>query len=161
MPILENRWQCFIPDPESMEALGKVLGTFLKGGTTVYLSGELGAGKTTLTRGLLRGWGFEEKVKSPTYTLVEPYFFHDKTLYHFDLYRLTDPHELEFMGARDYFTPSSICLIEWPEKGIGFLPPADLSCHIEFHDDGRQVFFEGISAKGIAIIKDLINTKLF
>jgi tRNA threonylcarbamoyladenosine biosynthesis protein TsaE len=97
----------------------------------LLLSGELGAGKTTLVRGFLRGMQYYGTVKSPTYTLVEPYRSNDGDIYHFDLYRLKDEEELAFMGFRDYFHEKAICLVEWPEKAPTMLPAADLQVSIE------------------------------
>lgn len=115
----------------------------------IFLQGDLGAGKTTFARGFLRGCGITGIVKSPTYTLVEPYQIGDgKMCYHFDLYRLGNGEELEFTGARDYFDGRSACLIEWPEKAIGFLPTPDMSCQLEYHAKGRSVKFIARSRKG-------------
>lgn len=118
-------------------ALGARLAGVLRGGLSVWLQGNLGAGKTTLVRGLLRGLGYEGKVKSPTYTLVEPYVISGLYLYHFDLYRFVDPEEWEAAGFRDYFNDESVCLIEWPEKAGELLPHADLEITLQASGTGR------------------------
>lgn len=124
-------------------------------GVILFLTGELGAGKTTLTRGFLRGLGYLGPVKSPTYTLVEPYELGVARVYHFDLYRLTDPEELEFMGIRDYFDDVSTCLIEWPDRAAGQLPPPDLRLEILYSDPGRRVVITGATPTGHYVMERL------
>ena len=137
------------PDEEAMVALGERFGGVVEPGMVVFLEGELGMGKTPLTRGVLRAMGHQGAVKSPTYTLVEPYEFADGTMvYHFDLYRLGDPEELEFMGIRDYFGEMSLCLVEWPERGRGALPVADLVITIEPEKKGRRLGVSAATGKG-------------
>ncbi|MHB1221014.1 MAG: tRNA (adenosine(37)-N6)-threonylcarbamoyltransferase complex ATPase subunit type 1 TsaE, partial [Gammaproteobacteria bacterium] len=124
-------------------------------GSVIFLHGDLGAGKTTFTRGFLRGLGYSDKVKSPTYTLVEPYELTDKSIYHFDLYRLNVAEELLHMGVQDYFGPSSICLLEWPEKGFPLLPLPDLDCYIRFTEQGRHLKLVASSQVGKTILQQL------
>ncbi len=140
---------------EETEALGAALGPGFHPGLLVFLHGELGAGKTTLVRGILRGLGHEGAVKSPTYTLIEPYFLSRCPVFHVDLYRLKDPEELEFLGLRDYLQGQGVCLIEWPERGIGVLPPPDVDVFIDSTDDGRIARFEARSEQGSASLKVL------
>lgn len=121
-----------IPSEAEMIGFGKRLAGACQGNKcVVYLSGELGAGKTTLVRGFLWGLGYEGVVKSPTYTIVEPYEINDIKIYHFDLYRLTNAEELTYIGALDYFAENAIFLIEWAEQGKGVLPPPDLVCQLD------------------------------
>lgn len=132
--------------------LGTRLAQLVSPPLTLNLAGDLGAGKTTLSRGLIQGLGHTGAVKSPTYALVEPYEFADIDLFHFDLYRLSDPEELEFMGIRDYFTDRSICIVEWPERGHGLMPTADISIEIKYVDASREVEITSGSAKGQALL---------
>ena len=123
-----------------------------RGGCILYLIGDLGAGKTTLTRGLLQGLGHHGAVKSPTFTLVEPYELGRLHVYHFDLYRLGDPEELEYIGIRDYFAQDSVSIVEWPEKGAGILPVADIAITISYRDKGRDVSFAVNTLQGEKIL---------
>jgi tRNA threonylcarbamoyladenosine biosynthesis protein TsaE len=139
----------------AQEAFGRRMARHCSEGMVIFLQGELGAGKTTLARGFLRGLGYEGKVKSPTYTLVEEYLVGDKSCYHFDLYRLADPEELEYMGIRDFLLDSDILLVEWPDKGAGFLPEADLLVDIRYENQGRNVTLKAKTPKGNHYLKQL------
>ena len=144
-----------LADEAATLACGRELARALRPGLTIYLVGDLGAGKTTLTRGMLRGLGFEGKVKSPTYTLVEPYVVSSLYLYHFDLYRFSDPLEWEDAGFRDYFNPESVCLVEWPDKAAGLLPPADLTIALDVAGAGREICIAAHTSLGEACLTAL------
>ena len=128
-----------IADEAGMLALGRRLAATLAPGMVVFLEGPLGAGKTTLVRGILRALGHEGLVRSPTYALVESYPNVSPIVHHFDLYRLGSAEELEDIGARDYFSGDAACLIEWPERAAGFLPAPDWMIEIAYDNDGRRV----------------------
>ena len=143
------RKECFLASEEEQVALAASVASHLKTSFIILLQGDLGVGKTTFARGFVHASGFDGVVKSPTYTLVEPYPINNNRMcYHFDLYRLADPEELEFTGARDYFNDTDVCLIEWPEKAQRFLPPADWCCEFKHHDQGRDLFISALTGKG-------------
>ena len=127
-----------LPDATSTERAGAALASTLAGGLVVTLTGDLGTGKTTLVRGVLRALGWTGRVKSPTYTLVEYYPFSSLYLYHFDFYRFADPSEWETAGLADCFCNDSVCLVEWPERVAGLLPPPDLELRLGHADDGGR-----------------------
>lgn len=137
-----------LPDEAATMALGARLATLLKPGWVVYLRGDLGTGKTTLVRGLLRALGYGGRVKSPTYTLLESYDLSRFVLQHYDLYRMIDPREWLDAGFRDDCNASTLCIVEWPEKARGLLPRPDLEIHLEVAGEGRKARIEALSAQG-------------
>jgi tRNA threonylcarbamoyladenosine biosynthesis protein TsaE len=145
----------FIPTATAMEYFGGYLAHACRTRSILHLCGELGVGKTTLVRGFLRNLGHTATVKSPTYTLVEPYQLNGRTIYHFDFYRLGDPEELEYMGIRDYLEENVICLIEWPEKGGQFTPSPDIKIQIEHHAEARLLEIKTYSTIGQSMIANL------
>lgn len=139
----------FLKDEAATVKAGTQLAVALNTGAVIYLEGDLGAGKTTFTRGVLRACGYQGSVKSPTYTLCEPYeLSDDRQLCHFDLYRLSNPEELEFLGIRDYIASNAILFIEWPSRGEGWLPPADLSVSLSESGEGRELTMVALTARG-------------
>ncbi len=144
-----------LANEEATVALAGKLAQHCHQGMVIYLEGDLGAGKTTFSRGFIQQLGHKGNVKSPTYTLVEPYEIADWRVFHFDLYRLSDPEELEYMGIRDYFDSDCICLIEWPDKGAGLLASEDLHISIEFTQTGRTLSIQAKSAKGLDLLQQL------
>lgn len=141
-----------LEDEQATVAAGRRLGRQLRCGAVVWLKGGLGAGKTTLSRGILQGCGHHGHVKSPTYTLVEPYELPGLNVFHFDLYRLHDPEELEFMGFRDYLQPSALLLIEWPERGDDWIPEPDLLLTLTATGQERELHLEACSAHGESLL---------
>jgi tRNA threonylcarbamoyladenosine biosynthesis protein TsaE len=146
-----------IPTSAAMEEFGGKLALTCHrhNRSILHLGGDLGVGKTTLVRGFLRALGHSGTVKSPTYTLVEPYEISGRMIYHFDLYRLGDPEELEYLGIRDYLGDEVICLIEWPEKGGAFTPTPDVQIHLSHHAEARFLELQGHSAIGQAIVANI------
>lgn len=153
--VVDVSFQQVLADENATVKAGEKLGQYLAGGAVIYLTGVLGAGKTTLCRGILRSFGHSGAVKSPTYTLVEPYEFGSNTVFHFDLYRLGDPEELEYMGIRDYFQARSVCLIEWPDKGEGFLPKADILAELKPQGYCRKLALTAFTERGEQIVCQL------
>jgi tRNA threonylcarbamoyladenosine biosynthesis protein TsaE len=123
----------------------------------VYLYGPLGAGKTTVVRGFMRGLGYDAAVKSPSYTLIEPYEVGARRVYHLDLYRVRDAAELEYLGLRELQDGNAVLLVEWPERGKGFLPPADVELTIDYAADGRQLTLQAHGAAGKKLISAFLG----
>lgn len=140
--------EIFLADEQATLAVAAQLAVALQPHTCIHLRGQLGSGKTTLARGMLRALGHSGAVKSPTYTLVESYEMARFTLHHFDLYRLSDPEELEMLGIRDYFDEGAVCLIEWPERGASILPAPDVIFELQVAEKSRRLVYHSESAIG-------------
>jgi tRNA threonylcarbamoyladenosine biosynthesis protein TsaE len=149
-----------LPDEAATMELGARLARVIAPGLRLYLTGDLGSGKTTLVRGLLRALGYEGRVKSPTYLLVELYTISRLNLYHFDFYRFHDPKEWRDAGFDEYFNDTSVCLVEWPEKAAGLLPPADLEIALEIAADGRDLSVRAGTQSGNACLQRLMQMPL-
>lgn len=140
--------QRYLASEEETIAFGKQLARVLSAPCLVYLSGDLGAGKTTFARAFLRELGVTGAIKSPTFSIVEPYQLDKLELYHFDLYRMADPEEIEFLGFRDYCHDNSIILLEWPEKARDFIPPADIVITLTRQGSGRDCQLAFLTPRG-------------
>ena len=147
-----------LADEAATLALGAELARELRAGMTLYLEGDLGAGKTTLVRGMLRALGYGGRVKSPTYTLTEIYSLPAFELYHFDLYRMHDPREWMDAGFRDVAEGQVVNLVEWPEKAAGLLPPPDIRIRLHVLDKGREVEVIAESLPGREVLEACCNT---
>ena len=134
--------EVLLRDAQSQIAFGIRLAARLPVQCVVYLNGELGTGKTTLARGILRGLGHQGAARSPTYTLIESYEPGGRRIHHLDLYRLADPEELEYLGLRDLLAVPALWLVEWPERGAGVLPPPDVVIGIEYCPQGRRLILD-------------------
>ncbi|HZS68342.1 MAG TPA: tRNA (adenosine(37)-N6)-threonylcarbamoyltransferase complex ATPase subunit type 1 TsaE [Burkholderiales bacterium] len=137
-----------LPDAEATGRLGAALAAGMVPGRVLYLSGELGSGKTTLVRGLLRALNVTGPIKSPTYAWVEPYSISSLDLYHFDFYRFADRNAWLSSGLREYFRPDAACIVEWPERAGELLPPPDLAVRLSYDDTGRRAELRSHSAAG-------------
>jgi tRNA threonylcarbamoyladenosine biosynthesis protein TsaE len=145
-----------LADVAATEELGRSLARALQGGAAViYLQGELGTGKTSLVRSLLRGMGHTDRVRSPTYTLVETYSLAGRHIFHLDLYRVGQAEELEYLGLRDLDPEHDLLLVEWPERGAGALPAADLRVELDYAGQGRQARLMALSRRGDTILSGL------
>ncbi len=144
-----------IASSEEMTALGADMAQSIQGIGRIYFSGDLGAGKTTLIRGMLQGLGYTGAVKSPTFSLLEPYPDLQPPVYHFDLYRLQKAEELEYLGWREYFLEQNLCLLEWPSRATGILPIPDLNVIIRKTGEGRVVQLEPVQQQAIAMLDTL------
>ena len=149
----------YLASEDDTLALGRALGAALEPGLVIYMIGDLGMGKTTLARGCLRGLGYQGRVKSPTYTLVEVYELSRLHLYHFDFYRFDDPQELADAGFREYFAPNAVCLVEWPEKATG-LPAADVRIELRPAGAGRTVDLRADTEAGRLCLSRLQNSNV-
>lgn len=147
--------RCVLADVAATERLGALLAAHLPRRGLVALEGPLGAGKTSLVRGLLRGLGYQGRVRSPSYSLLEVYELDRRSVVHLDLYRIADPEELEYLGLREYLDGEALLLVEWPQRGASVLPAPCLRIELDYHGDGRLALLQARSRQGIAVLKAL------
>ncbi|HEX8786830.1 MAG TPA: tRNA (adenosine(37)-N6)-threonylcarbamoyltransferase complex ATPase subunit type 1 TsaE [Telluria sp.] len=156
---MQKKITAYLPDESATQALGQALARALRPGLVIYLQGDLGAGKTALTRALLHAAGHKGAVKSPTYTLSEPYriALHGETVHliHYDLYRMASPEEFLDAGFREDFDGKNICIVEWPEKGAPVLPPPDVEILLAVSGPGRNVELQALSELGLLCLERL------
>lgn len=152
---MNTGFQRYLPDEEAQLAFGASLASVCQAPLVLALEGDLGAGKTTLVRGFMRGLGYKDKVKSPSYTLVEAYELPSKTIFHFDFYRITDPEELDFIGIQEYAASHAILLLEWPEKAGSRLPAVDVVIHLSLNESGRDCELAAKTERGARVISAL------
>ncbi len=145
-----------LPDEDATATLGRQFASALDDGLVVYLYGPLGAGKTSFARSLLTSLGVGERVKSPTYSLIEGYTAGSRPAWHLDLYRIADPAELEWLGLDALSEPEALVLVEWPEQGRGALPSADMELHLRYAGDGRSAAFQALSDRGRRLLSRLV-----
>ena len=146
-----------MPGESATVRLGEALAAGARNGLTLHLTGELGSGKTTLVRGLLHALGHPGRVKSPTYTLVEPYSLSRLNLYHFDFYRFKDRSEWLSSGFREYFNSDALCVVEWPERAGDSLAPPDLEIRLRYEGEGREATLEAHSDSGEQWLRDALS----
>lgn len=153
--MMQESLSLYCPDVLATEELGLCLSGLLEAPLIIHFRGEIGAGKTTLIRALLRGLGVTGSIKSPTFALIEPYQLGELSLHHLDLYRIEDPIELENLGIRDYLSQQSILCIEWPERAGAVCPPADLLIEYQWSEPGRVMNCFAVTARGAKLIHQL------
>jgi tRNA threonylcarbamoyladenosine biosynthesis protein TsaE len=157
-PVTEaagGEWQWVLPDEQATQALALRVASALDEGMVIYLFGPLGAGKTSFARALLTRLGVGERVKSPTYSLIEGYVASGRPAWHLDLYRIADLGELEWLGLDALSDPAALVLVEWPERGQGALPAADIEWHLSYESDGRRATADALTARGQQLLERL------